>query len=174
MTITRINENTLILELLREEVPKGSDKELLYHILNIAVSAENLDAKNCAFLLEGVESNRGLVFLLTVKGKRKRYKIKRYNEFSVYSFTYLDDFIACICAMYKANFNLPENCTYTMDGKYYICFLGKCLGDSVKILLSEFGEKEKYSNQLMARLREHGNVLTNRDSVRLMGESFTK
>lgn len=172
MTITRINENTLILELLQEEVPNTSNEELVYHILNIVLTTENLDTKNSAFLLEGVESQRGLVFLLTVKGKRKHYKIRKYNEVSVFSFDTLEDFISCICALYKTNSVLPQSSTYIMNDRYYLCFTGKSLDCGARVLLSEFGKQEHKGKIQLALLEEHGHMLTGRNSVSLIGQSF--
>ncbi|MCH5201956.1 MAG: adaptor protein MecA [Oscillospiraceae bacterium] len=172
MTITRINENTLILELLQEEVPNTSNEELVYHILNIVLTAENLDTKNCAFLLEVVESQRGLVFLLTVKGKRKQYKIKSYNEISVFVFDNLEDFISCICALYKTNCNLPQSSTYIMNDRYYLCFSGNPLDRGARVLLSEFGKQERKGKKQLSLLMEHGHILTSRNSINLIGQSF--
>ena len=91
-----------MLELLTEEVPCENEEELLYHILSIAVSAEHINTQNCAFLLEGVESKKGFVFLLTVKNSRRKFKIKKNLISAIYYFEKLEDFCK-LSGMNKTN-----------------------------------------------------------------------
>ncbi|MGN1126675.1 MAG: adaptor protein MecA [Ruminococcus sp.] len=174
MTITRINDKTIMLELLTEEVPKGSEEDLLYHILSIAVSAEHLNAENCAFLLEGVESKKGFVFLITIKNSRRRFKIKKNLTSAIYIFENLEDLLSCICALYKGPVTSQSSSTYLMDDKYYLSFSHTYLPKGAKVLLSEYGTKCKNPTIVQSVLSEHGHLLTQGNSIALIGESFRK
>lgn len=171
MTITRINDNTLILEIDKKEFCEKNQEEMLHHILNVAVSSENLNTRNCAFLLEGVESKENLVFLLTIKNIRRTFKIKKNYPLTIYSYNGLDDFISCICALYNSNYKLPDSSTYTMDNCYYISFKNN-ISIPAHILITQYGEKIKNCNIFMGRLREYGHILTKSNSVNLIGSSF--
>ncbi|MBQ9673025.1 MAG: adaptor protein MecA [Ruminococcus sp.] len=173
MTITRINENTLMLEILPDEVPVQNEEDLLYYVMDIAVTAENLDTKNSAFLLELTHTGKGLIFMLTVKKKRKRYKIIRQNSTAVYSFERLDHFLSCITAMYRSAKLYYESSTYIMNDKYYICFCNSVVDTSARILLSEFGSEVVCPERFLTHLTEHGNILTEKNSIQLIGESLT-
>ena len=131
MTITRINEDTLMFELKHEEVPVQDEEALIYYVLDLAVTAEKLDIKNSAVLLELTRSAHGLVFMLTVRKKRKHYKILRKNSTAIFGFERLDDFLSCIFAMYRANMNYPESSTYLMSDRYYLCVKGVGTGATV-------------------------------------------
>lgn len=172
MTITRINDKTIMLELLTEEVPCENEEELLYHILSIAVSAEHINTQNCAFLLEGVESKKGFVFLLTVKNSRRKFKIKKNLISAIYYFEKLEDLLSCICALYKGNITPKMSSTYLMNDKYYLSFSNTYLPKSGKVLLSEYGNKCENTKVMQSILSEYGHLLTKRDSVSLIGESF--
>lgn len=172
MTITRINENTLMLELLNEEMPKLEENELLYYVLDVALTAEKLSTTGCAFLLESTKSLKGMVFLLTVRDTRKRFKIKRKNNYTIHSFDTLDNFINCVTALHKSDYSLPESSTYTMNEKYYLCFNGET-PLSANVLMSEYGELVPQSKRYISHLKEFGNLLTARNSVSLIGKSFS-
>lgn len=172
MTITKLNEKTLMLELLSEEIPSSTD-ELVYSIIEVAISTNKLDTKNCAFLLEGAETKKGAVFLLTIKSLPKRYKIKKKGDCSIYSFENLDDFTDCIKTLYKTNIPLPESSTYILNDSYYLVFRNSVIKESAKILLSEFGEETPHSRRFLGILKEYGYSLTVRNSVELIGKSFS-
>lgn len=172
MTITRINDKTIMLELLTEEVPVGNEEDLLYHILSIAISAEHLNSENCAFLLEGVESKKGFVFLITIKNSRRRFKIKKNPSSAIYKFENLEELLSCICALYKSSMTLPSSSTHLMQDKYYLSFSHTYLPKGAKILLSEYGEKCDNPLVMQSILAEHGHLLTQGNSISLIGESF--
>lgn len=173
MTITRINDKTIMLELLSEEVPYKNEEDLLYHILSIAVSAEHLNTENCAFLLEGVESKKGFVFLLTIKNGRRKFKIKKNLTSSIYSFENLEDLLSCICALYKGHIIPKKSSTHIMNDKYYLSFSNTYLPKGGKVLLSEYGKKCENTQIMQSILSEYGHLLTQGDSIALIGESFT-
>lgn len=174
MTITRINDKTIMLELLTEEVPQGNEEDLLYHILSIAVSAEHLNAENCAFLLEGVESKKGFVFLITIKNGRRRFKIKKNLTSAIYRFESLEDLLSCICALYKGSVTSHTSSTYLMNDRYYLSFSDTYLPKKAKVLMSEYGKKCDNPNVMQSILSEHGHLLTQGNSISLIGESFMK
>lgn len=170
MTITRINEDTVMFEIRHEEVPVQDEEDLIYYVIDLAVTAEKLDIKNSAFLLELTSSSRGLVFMLTVKKKRKHYKIIRRNSTVVFCFECLEHFLNCMIAMYKSDFNYPDSSTYIMNDRYYLCTLTADTG--AKILMSEYGEEVPHAQRFINYLKEHGNRLTSQNSIKLIGESF--
>ena len=173
MTITKINATTFMVEMAKEEIPTTSKRELAYHILSMALSDVTIDTKNCAFLLEGVETVKGEVFLLTIKAMPKRYKIKKKGDCAVYSFNSLDDFTGCITALYRQNSPLPDNSTYIMNDLYYLVFRNSVIGKSAKVTLSEYGRVIKKGHRMKGILQEYGFVLTERNSVEFIGSSFT-
>ncbi len=172
MTITKINENTLMLELLKEEIPSSTEK-LVNHIIGIAVSAQKLNTDSCAFLLEGTETKKGAVFLLTVRTMPKRYKIKKKGDCAIYSFETLDNFTDCIKALYRSKLPVPESSTYIMNDLYYLMFHNSVISKSAHILLLEYGERIRHSRRFAGLLNEYGYILTNKNSVELIGESFS-
>lgn len=172
MTITKLNKTTLMVEMKKEEIPKLAPKELAYHILNIAISAENIETKNCAFLLEGTETKSGAVFLLTIRCVPKRYRIKKRGECAIYAFQSLDDFLDCIKKVYKAKSPVPESSTYIMNDMYYLVFSNSVIRKASKVLISEFGKEMSKSSRLHYILKEHGHLLTKSNSVELIGSTL--
>lgn len=162
-----------MLEFLNEELYDLREDELLYYVMNLAIVSEHLDADKSAFLLEGAKSGKGMVFLLTVRNKRKRYKIKKQGIVSIYSFDTLNDFINCILALYKSDIKNSQNSTYIMNNRYYICFWGRPVNKKTKVLLWEYGREEPSPSLFMGTLKEHGHMLTNKNSIGLIGESFS-
>jgi hypothetical protein len=171
MTITKINENTLVVEVLTQELNSLDKEDLLYYILSKAIAQENIIPDKNTFLLEAVPCAKGMVFLLTVIGGRKHYRIKRENCVRIYSFSSLDDFINCNVALYRSGLKLPKSSTYIMHNIYYLCFYGR-LSTGAKIIAQEFGSLHTKSNCFLAYIKEHGNLLTKGESVKLIGESF--
>ncbi len=159
-------------ELKHEEVPVQDEEALIYYVLDLAVTAEKLDIKNSAVLLELTRSAHGLVFMLTVRKKRKHYKILRKNSTAIFGFERLDDFLSCIFAMYRANMNYPESSTYLMSDRYYLCVKG--VGTGAEVLMSQYGAQVGNARMFLSRLAEHGNRLTAQNSIALIAESFER
>ena len=139
MTITKINNTSFMFEFLQDELTFNTEDDLIYHIMNIVATVEKLNTKHCAFVLEAVKSRKGSIFLLTIRYGRKRFKVKRNLDHTIYSF---------------------ENCDgYIMDNKYYLCFSNSFISKKTKLLVCQYGEKCENSNILLARLKEYGKYI---------------
>ena len=109
-------------------------------------------------LLETVKSRKGSIFLLTIRYGRKRFKVKRNLDHTIYSFENCDDYLNCILALHKSSYPLSRNYSYIMDNKYYLCFSNSFISKKTKLLLCQYGEKCKNSI-LLARLKEYGKYI---------------
>lgn len=171
MTITKINSSSFMFEFLQDELNFNTEDDLIYHILNIVATVEKLNTKSCAFVLESVKSRKGSIFLLTIRYGRKRYKVKRNLDHTIYTFENCDDFLSCICSLHKSEYPLSRNFCYIMDNKYYLCFSNSFISKKTKLLINQYGEKCKNGNILLPRLKEYGKLISN-NCVENIGNSL--
>lgn len=159
MTITKINNTSFMFEFLQDELTFNTEDDLIYHIMNIVATVEKLNIKHCAFVLEAVKSRKGSIFLLTIRYGRKRFKVKRNLEHTIYSFENCDDYLNCIFTLHKSSYSLSRNHSYIMDNKYYLCLSNSFISKKTKLLVCQYGEKCENSNILLARLKEYGKYI---------------
>lgn len=172
MTITKINSNSYILEFLQNELNYNSENDLIYHILNIVATTEKLNANNCSFLLESVKSKKGSIFLLTIKYGRKRYKIKRNPDNTIFCFKNCQDFLSCIYTLHKSQYSIPNNFGYTMNNRYYLVFSNSYITKKSILLITQYGQKCKNGNLLLCKLKEYGTLISN-NCVYTIGTNLT-
>lgn len=172
MTITKINSNSYMLEFLQNELNYNSENDLIYHILNIVATTEKLNANNCSFLLESVRSKKGTIFLLTIKQGRKRYKIKRNPDYTIFCFKNCQDFLSCIYSLHKSQYSISNNFGYIMNSNYYLVFSNSYITQKTKFLIAQYGQKCKNGNLLLCKLKEYGKLIAN-NCVYTIGTSLT-
>ncbi len=143
-------------------------KKILSRLLNVACNKNSIATDNKTVVLEALPSIDGMLILLSVtenKHHRKKYRIKRINEYPCYRFDDAEAMLTAIEKLCDTDVFFYNNSAYFYKNRYYLVFDYPVLSQKAKKILSEFALCVRGSKTFVARLHESGKMLSSGNAV---------
>ena len=150
-------------------------KKILSRLCTLACASNSIKTEGNTILLEAIESGDGMMLLLSLKDKqslRKKYRIKRIEEYPCYRFVDAEHLLSCIEKLCDSNSFFYNNSAFFYKNHYYLVFDYPVVSKKAKIVLSEFSQKIKGSKTFIARLQESGKSLCCGNAVMHIGSAL--
>ena len=187
MNIEQIDTSRIIISLADKDMEKFSvtfetldfderhSREVLTELLRCASLKTGISFKDKKILIEAMQYKHGCLLLITVKDKNKRkiYRIKSYTDSYIFTFPDVDDFLACIKALYHIKTNKFFSSAFVYNGLYYLAIQSpSALKTKYLRTISEFSTQTKRGEICLALLREHAHLLCDKNAIETIGKQF--
>lgn len=150
-------------------------KKILSRLCTLACASNSIQTEKKTIVLEAIESDDGMMILVSVKetqNTKKRYRIKRIREYPCYRFDSVEIFLTAIKKLCESENFFYNNSAYSYNKSYYLVFDYPIVSEKAKIILSEFSHKIKGSKTFIARLHESGKPLCKGNAIMHIGSSL--
>ena len=150
-------------------------KKILSRLCTLACASNSIKTEEKTILLEAIESGDGMMLLLSVKEKesaRKKYRIKRIEEYPCYRFYGAEQLLGCIERLCDSESLFYNNSAFFYKNRYYLVFDYPVVSKKAKMILSEFSQKVKGTKTFIARLQESGKPLCKGNAVMYIGSKL--
>ena len=168
MTFETLNDNVMLVELSGEEMEKyhityeslnesnEKTQKVLKNLLH-KIDTENRISKGEKVVVEAMPTeNGGCFFIFTfTQIVKRRYKVKKNNESSVFKTESIDNLLDFISIANKENFSKQKCEIFGFDNTYFL-FIPKT-NERINAIVCEFGEKTE--DICREWLTEHGKSL---------------
>ncbi len=145
-------------------------QEVFWYIIRKAESETGFSPGEARLLVEAMPTKgEGIILFMTAlfeekEHKRVRVKLPKEERCVIYEFESFDD----LCASLSCFFYHPSATLYEMNRKYYLSLLPS---DAIHTL-SEYGSKVKDGHRYLSYLKEHGNLILEKEAVARLKEYF--
>lgn len=150
-------------------------KKILSRLCTLACASNSIKTEQKTILLEAIENGDGMMLLLSVKEKenaRKKYRIKRIEEYPCYKFYDAEQLLSCIERLCDSNSVFYNNSAFFYKNRYYLVFDYPVVSKKAKVILSEFSQKVRGTKTFIARLSESGKSLCKGNAVMHIGSAL--
>ncbi len=150
-------------------------KKIIYRLLTLACSSNNIETDNKTIVCEALKSDNGCVLFVSVKEKnyrRKKYRIKRISEYPCYKFRDVETMLTAFEKLYNLDTLYYNNSAYFYGDSYYLVFDYPIVAKKAEQVLSEFAVKTKGSKTFIARLSESGKTISNGNAIVHIGSAL--
>ena len=147
-------------------------KKILSRLCTLACASNSIKTEQKTILLEAIESGDGMMLLLSVKERestRKKYRIKRIQEYPCYRFVDAEHLLSCIERLCDSDSFFYNNSAFLYKDRYYLVFDYPVVSKKAKVILSEFSQKVRGTKTFVARLSESGKSLCKGNAVMHIG-----
>ena len=148
-------------------------REVLKELLYYASVKTGISFKNKKILIEAMQYEHGCLLLITVSDKnknRKIYRIKSYTDSYIFTFGSVEDFLACMKALYNIKDNKFFSSAFVDNGLYYLAIQSaSALKNKYLSTISEFSTQINRGDICLAALREHATLLCDKNAIETIG-----
>lgn len=186
MNIEQIDMTRIIISLADKDLERFSvtfeslsldelhSREVLKELLYYASIKTGISFKNKKILIEAMQYEHGCLLLLTVndkKKKRKIYRIKSYTDSYIFTFASAENFLACIKAIYNVKGSKFSSSAFVYKDLYFLVVQPTAVLKSKYInTISEFSVKVNRGDICLATLKEHGNIICEKNAIESIGQ----
>lgn len=187
MTIEQINSSKVLIALCNQDMEdyrlefdsmdleNSHSRKILSRLIRVICTKTGLSTENKRLLLEALPYESGCLILVTfmeIKPKPAKYRIKKTSDCLCFTFDNTEDFLDCTALLYRENVFFPGSKAYLFNNLYYLVFEYYPVPKRAKIILNEFGKKQKCTRLLLSSLKEAGKVLCEKNAVETIGKAF--
>ena len=152
-------------------------KESLKALMSLALKKSGINPDGRAVLVEAMPHKEGMLILITVdfaKELRKVYKIKRPSMLPVCKFRGAEGLLGCVERLKSEGICLGGNSLWLYKDDLYLIFSYSALSPRAKAVLSEFSLCRSLSLVRIARIKEAGRLLADKNAVERIGKALAK
>lgn len=150
-------------------------KESLKSLLSLALKESGINPEGRAVLVEAMPHKDGMLILITVdyiKKLRKVYKIKRPSMLPVCRFKNAEGLLSCVERLVSEGVSFGGNSLWQYKDELYLIFSTPAIPPRAKAVLSEFALCLSLSLVRIARVKEAGKLLADKNAAGKISEAF--
>ncbi len=189
MTIEQLSEGRVLVSLKPQDIADyhinidklnlrdAHTKESLKALMSLALKKSGINPEGRAVLVEAMPHKEGMLILITVdyvRKLRKVYKIKRPSMLPACRFTGAEGLLACVEKLRAEDIHLGGNSLWRYREDFYLIFGYSALPPRAKAVLSEFALCQSLSLVRIARIKEAGRLLADKNAVERIGKAMAK
>lgn len=156
---------------LRDADTKESLKTLMSH----ALKESGINPQGRAVLVEAMPHKEGMLILITVdfvKKLRKIYKVKKPSMLPACRFKGAEGLLSCVEKLVSEDIHLGGNSLWKYKDDLYLIFSSPIVTPRARAVLSEFSLCQSLSMVRIARIKEAGKILADKNAVEQIGKAM--
>ena len=187
MTIETLGEGRVLVSLKTQDIDRyrinieklnlrdEDTKESLKSLMSLALKESGINPQGRAVLVEAMPHKDGMLILITVdyvKKLRKVYKVKRPSMLPVCRFKNAEELLGCVERLMSEKVSSGANSLWQYGEELYLIFASSVISPRARVVLSEFSLCQSMSMMKIARIKEAGKMLADKNAVDIIGQSL--
>lgn len=182
MNIEKIDTRRIIISLCESDMKKyevtfeslnffeAHSKKVISDIIKCASEKTGIDLSRRKIVIEALKYDKGCMLLVTVRDKRKIYRVKYCTEPYIFRFGSAEDFLSCIKALYEMRGDKFPSSAFFYKGSYYLAVRTSArLENKYIFTVNEFCGSFVQGRLFYSFLAEHAKPLKINNAVESIG-----
>lgn len=188
MTIEQLGEGRVLVSLKAQDIDRyhinidklnlrdKDTRESLKSLMSLVLKESGINPDGRAVLVEAMPHKDGMIILISVdsvKKLRKVYKVKRPLTIPACRFRDAEGLMGCVERLGFEEVSLGENSLWQFEEDFYLLFECCAVSPRAKAVLSEFSDFFSLSLVRVARIKEAGKLLAEKNAVQRINEAIS-